>query len=148
MDSENSAAQTSLDPLVTDPGAYRVLLENDRVRELEFLDAPGDATKPHAHPDSVMITLNAYARRLSSEGREVDVELPAGETRWLPAQEHAGLNIGSTPSHAIFVELKQAPVTPRDPSAHPLGPVASNRPLSGTPLSDASSDEEKAWGFA
>ncbi|WP_241972754.1 cupin domain-containing protein [Cryobacterium cryoconiti] len=148
MDSENTAAHTALDPLVTDPGSYRVLLENDRVRVLEFLDAPGDETNPHEHPDSVMITLNAYARRLSSEGREIDVELPAGETRWLPAQEHAGLNIGSTPSHAIFVELKEAPVTPRDPGYHPLGPVASNRPLSGTPLSDASSDEEKAWGFA
>ena len=137
---------TSIDALSSDPGLYRVLLDNNRVRVLEFLDAPGDQTNPHAHPDSVMITLSAYARRLSSEGREIDVELPAGETRWLPAQEHAGLNIGSTPTHAIFVELKEAPVTAPDPGLHPLGPVAA-RPLTGTPLSDASSDEEKAWGF-
>ena len=146
MDSEKKATDP-LDPLVTDPGLYRVLLENERVRVLEFLDAPGDETNPHEHPDSVMITLSAYSRRLSSEGRELDVELPAGETRWLPAQEHAGLNIGKTPTHAIFVELKEAAVRPPDPGYHPLGPVAP-RPLTGTPLSDASSDEEKAWGFA
>ncbi|WP_198415971.1 MULTISPECIES: cytoplasmic protein [Cryobacterium] len=142
---------TSTDPLASDPGLYRVLLENDRVRVLEFLDAPGDQTHPHVHPDSVMITLSSYSRRLSSEGREIDVELPAGETRWLPAQEHTGLNIGSTPTHAIFVELKQAPVTPPEPGHQPLGPAArplAPRPLTGTPLSDASSDEEKAWGFA
>ena len=148
MDSESTAAHIALDPVVTDPGAYRVLLDNDRVRVLEFLDAPGDETNPHEHPDSVMITLSAYARRLSSEGREIDVELPAGETRWLPAQAHAGVNIGRTPTHAIFVELKESSAIPRDPSYHPLGPVASNRPLTGTPLSDDSSDEEKAWGFA
>lgn len=149
MDSEKKVTDP-LDPLVTDSGLYRVLLENERVRVLEFLDAPGDETNPHEHPDSVMITLSAYSRRLSSEGRELDVELPAGETRWLPAQEHAGLNIGKTPTHAIFVELKEAAVRPRDPGYHPLGPVGPvvPRPLTGTPLSDASSDEEKAWGFA
>ena len=145
MSSEQNATH-SLDPLVTDPSVYRVLLENDRVRVLEFLDAPGDTTNPHEHPDSVMITLSAYARRLSFEGREVDVELPAGETAWLPAQEHAGVNIGTTPTHAIFVELKEQAVRAPDPSLHPLGPAP--RPLIGIPLSDASSDEEKAWGFA
>jgi hypothetical protein len=39
---------------------------------------------------------------------------------WLPAQEHAGHNIGDTPTHVIFVELKDSAARP--PSAGALGP--------------------------
>ena len=95
------------DPILTNPELYRLLFENDRVRVLEYVDQPGDATQPHSHPDSVMITLSTVRRRLRSGGTEVDVELPALQARWLDAQEHAGTNIGSTPTHTIFVELKE-----------------------------------------
>ena len=142
MSSEQNATHP-LDPLVTDPGVYRVLLENDRVRVLEFLDAPGDTTNPHEHPDSVMITLSAYARRLSFEGREVDVELPAGETAWLPAQEHTGANTGHTDTHSIFIELKE-------PARHPR-PLTDERPLgpqSVAPSAPDTDDEANVWGFS
>jgi hypothetical protein len=95
------------DPVTTDPQLYRVLFENDRVRVLEYQDAPGDQTHPHAHPDSVMITLSAFERRLWSGEQEVDVALPAFQARWLDAQEHSGRNIGDTPTHTVFVELKE-----------------------------------------
>jgi len=32
--------------------------------------------------------------------------MEAGTTGWLPAQQHHGHNIGDTPTHVIFVELK------------------------------------------
>jgi beta-alanine degradation protein BauB len=95
------------DPVQTNPSLYRVVFENDRVRVLEYLDHPGDSTTPHRHPDSVMVTLSSFRRRLSSGGKEVEVELPAREARWLDAQEHAGTNIGDTDTHTIFVELKE-----------------------------------------
>jgi quercetin dioxygenase-like cupin family protein len=96
-----------LDPVSTNPGAYRVLFENARVRVLEYSDAPGHRTTPHQHPDSVMVTLSSFRRRLGTDGREVDVEIPAGVARWLSAQEHYGENIGETPTHTLFVELKE-----------------------------------------
>jgi hypothetical protein len=34
--------------------------------------------------------------------------MPAGLTGWLPAQQHAGENIGDTPTHVLFVELKDS----------------------------------------
>jgi beta-alanine degradation protein BauB len=98
----------TLDPVTTNPDHYRVVLENERVRVLEYRDAPGDRTTPHGHPDSVMHTLTSFRRRLYAEGGERDVEIAAGTTAWLPAQEHAGHNIGDTPTHVIFVELKDA----------------------------------------
>lgn len=111
------------DPITTNPDLYHVVFENDRVRVLEYLDRPGDATRSHAHPDSVMITLSSFRRRLRSGAREMDVELPAFQARWLDAQEHAGTNIGDTPTHTIFVELKE-PGAPEQPEGR-LGPSAS-----------------------
>jgi hypothetical protein len=95
------------DPVETNPDLYHVVLENDRVRVLEYLDHPGDATTPHSHPDSVMITVSSFRRRLSAGGREVEVDLPALQARWLDAQEHSGTNIGDTDTHTFFVELKE-----------------------------------------
>ena len=101
------------DPTVTDPDLYRVIFENDRVRVLEYRDRPGDETHPHRHPDSVMYALSSFQRRISQDERWVDVEIPAGSARWVGAQQHAGLNTGETPTHSIFVELKEpAPSTP------------------------------------
>jgi hypothetical protein len=110
----------SLDPVETNPDHYAVVFENDRVRVLEYKDRPGDRTTPHEHPDSVMHTLSAFRRRLHSGDAHRDVEMPAGLTGWLPAQQHAGENIGDTDTHVLFVELK-AGSTAGEPSVS-LGP--------------------------
>ena len=97
------------DPTITDPDKYRVILENERVRVLEYRDAPGQRTSPHEHPDSVMITLSDFRRRLiGADGQTRDVDIPAVEVRWLDAQTHSGENIGETQTHVVFVELKSA----------------------------------------
>ena len=109
-----------LDPVSTNPDAYRVLFENPRVRVLEYTDEPGHRTTPHRHPDSVMVTLSSFRRRLAADGRQVDVEIPAGVARWLPAQQHSGENTGDTRTHTVFVELKEP--APTAPDAPVLGP--------------------------
>lgn len=110
------------DPVVTDPELYRVVFENERVRVLEYRDTPGAATHRHAHPDSVMVTLSAFQRVISSGGREVPVDLAAGQVRWLDAQEHQGRNVGETATHSMFIELKEPPPDGQSPAAT-LGPV-------------------------
>jgi hypothetical protein len=114
------------DPVETNPGLYRVVFENERVRVLEYRDRPGVRTTPHEHPDSVMISLSAFRRRLVSGDREAQVELEPGAARWLTAQEHVGENIGETNTHVMFVELKEPSHdggTERG-GEPPLGPVA------------------------
>ncbi|OHV39822.1 MULTISPECIES: cupin domain-containing protein [Pseudofrankia] len=113
-----------MDPAVTDPSLYRLIFENDRVRVLEYRDVPGDRTNPHRHPDSVMVTLSAFRRRVSVGGRAVEVDLPAGQARWLDAQEHSGENIGDTDTHSIFVELKEPRAVALATATDPLGPSA------------------------
>ena len=94
------------DPTATDPDKYGVVFENERVRVLEYRDEPGARTSPHEHPDSVMITLSSFDRRLTVGEQSRDVRLEPGEVRWLDAQTHSGENTGATPTHVIFVELK------------------------------------------
>jgi hypothetical protein len=108
-----------LDPTVTDPDHYRVVFENERVRVLKYTDRPGDHTRPHRHPDSVMYTLSSFRRVIESGGQRVEVELGAGQVRWLDAQEHCGENVGDTDTHTIFVELKERVAAP---GAGSLGP--------------------------
>ena len=109
------------DPCETDPDKYKVLFENSRVRVLEYRDAPGARTSPHRHPDSVMVTLSSFERRIVHGDAERDVQLTAGRAAWLDAQEHAGENIGTPETHVVFVELKE----PGPHAAAPgLGPAA------------------------
>lgn len=118
----------SHDPVVTNPELYTVVFENERVRVLEYRDHPGDKTAAHGHPDTVMVPLASFARRLTAGGREAEVKLEAGQVRWLDAQEHAGENIGDTQSHAIFIELKEPGHSAAGGSAgSPLGPRPSRR---------------------
>ena len=95
------------DPTATNPELYHVLFENDRVRVLEYRDVPGDRTEPHHHPDSVLVALSDFTRRISTDDHPIEVGLSAGEARWMSAQVHTGENIGQTPTHAIIVELKE-----------------------------------------
>lgn len=109
------------DPVEVSPELYHVVFENDRVRVLEYLDGPGDRTQPHHHPDSVMVTLSSFRRRLWSGDRDVELALPAFQARWLDAQEHSGMNVGESPTHAVFIELKE-PVVTRATTKAALGP--------------------------
>jgi beta-alanine degradation protein BauB len=109
------------DPVQSNPDLYRVVMENDRIRVLEYRDRPGDRTTPHAHPDSVMVTMTAFRRRLVAGERHTDVALDAASVRWLDAQEHAGENIGDSETHVFFVELKEPPPTATDHEGR-LGP--------------------------
>jgi hypothetical protein len=112
-----------IDPVVSNPGLYSVIFENDRVRVLRYVDSPGQETVPHDHPESVMITQTEFRRKLVAGENSVEVELPAGTARWLTAQRHSGENIGETETRCIFVELKEPPRTGDGPK-DALGPSA------------------------
>ncbi len=113
------------DPTVTDAAFYTVMFENERVRVLQYRDEPGDRTHLHRHPDSVMVTLSDFRRRVTAGDRSVEVELHAGEARWVGAQQHAGENIGDSGSHCVFIELKEPQPTSASTIEAPLGPSVS-----------------------
>lgn len=101
----------AIDPTVSNPDFYHTLWENDDVRVLEYRDTPGQETTAHTHPNSVMVTLTDFDRRLSIGGESRHVTLTAGSAVWVPAQTHSGSNIGSTPTHTILIELKNSSIS-------------------------------------
>lgn len=95
------------DATATDPDKYKLLLENDRVRVLEYRDRPAERTHEHRHPAFVVIAIEPFKRRLHlPDGRSMVREFKAGEVMYSDAQTHVGENVGTTPTHVIMVELK------------------------------------------
>src|SRR5690348_5767051 len=76
---EAQFADTSRDPVVTDGDKYKVVLENEHVRVLEYRDSPGQSTSPHFHPDYVLCAISSFRRRFVMPGG-IDVvrDVPAG----------------------------------------------------------------------
>ncbi|MGN6273031.1 MAG: cytoplasmic protein [Protaetiibacter sp.] len=109
---EADGAEAGADPTETDPDKYRTILENEHVRVLEYHDTPGGHTMPHRHPDSVMYTLSAFQRRLHFADGTREVAMEPGQVFWLPAQIHAGENIGASDTRVVFVELKKTGSSP------------------------------------
>ena len=96
------------DPVKTDSDKYKIVLENERVRVLEYRDKPGEKTTMHAHPDFVVLARSAFKRQLALPGGKTVVrEFKAGEVMWTDAHSHIGENIGETETHVLIIELKE-----------------------------------------
>ena len=95
------------DPVVTDGDKYTVIFENDKVRVLDYVDAPGQHTSMHHHSAFVLYALTPFKRRLTlGDGSTIIREFDTGQVLWSPAQSHMGENIGVTDTHVVMVELK------------------------------------------
>ena len=101
-----SSAAHVPDAVTTNPESYRVVLENERVRVLDYTDRPGHKTAMHHHPDFLLHALGPFERRLwFPDGTSRVVSFRGGETVFMKAQTHAGENIGTTDTHVLIVEL-------------------------------------------
>ncbi len=108
MTAPDSQISHAENPTVTDGDKYHVIMENDRVRVLEFQDHPGDVTHQHRHPDSVLVAMSAYTRTITfPDGTSKVRTFAIGDIVWIPAQTHSGKNTGSTDSHAMLIEMKE-----------------------------------------
>lgn len=95
------------DAVQTDGDKYKVLLENDCVRVLDYQDAPGEKTHQHRHPAFVLYALSAFRRSLTlPDGRVLVREFKPGDVMWSAAQTHIGENIGASATHVLIVEQK------------------------------------------
>jgi beta-alanine degradation protein BauB len=89
------------------PKNYSVVFENDQVRVLRVVVAPGAKTPMHEHPANVVIPLsNAAIRFTLPDGTTQEPKMTSGTPVWSPAGKHAGENVGKTKIEAIIVELK------------------------------------------
>lgn len=94
------------------PHAYRVVLENDRVRVLEFNSRPGMGicgNGVHSHPAHLNVALSpANAKIRLPDGRTIVAENRLGDVWWSEAETHEVENISGHNVRALIVELKPA----------------------------------------
>jgi len=108
LGARRAAAQ---DPARVMPRAYRVLLENDKVRVVEYTSRPGMGIcgeGVHSHPARVNIVLSGWQSLASRPGSASRAqERKDGEVFWRDAETHRVENVGKTNSRVLMVELKE-----------------------------------------
>ena len=97
----------TLDAVKLAPESYKVVLENDRVRVLEYRIKPGAKNVMHSHPDFLLYALVPEKFKMFyPDGKTIDDEAKAGEMLFYEAETHSYENIGSTEAHGYLIELK------------------------------------------
>ena len=98
----------SQDPVKLSPQYYKVRLENDRVRVLEYHLKPGEKEVMHSHPAYVVSFLgDARVRTTLPDGTQAEAAITKDETIWRDAISHTTENIGRTDVRALVIELKR-----------------------------------------
>ena len=98
------------DLMTAEPDQAKVLLENERIRVLEVTLNAGQEQAMHSHPDHLVYPLSAYRiKHIAADGSTSIGERSPGELVWIPAESHAGENVGDTECRVLIVELKEHP---------------------------------------
>lgn len=96
------------DAIAVAPDMHTVLLDNDRVRVLEYAGGPGDRAEMHSHPDNVVYHLEGSCRARATgpdgQAREFDVE--PGMCLWSPASAHIFEFVSGEPARGLIIELR------------------------------------------
>lgn len=106
-----------VDGLVSSPDNFKLLLENDQVRVLQYTLLPGALDHWHTHPPRVGYVLSgAKIRVTEADGSHEDYDEKMGDIYWAQFSPlHDTRNLGATPFVALLVEVKGATSSP--PSA-------------------------------
>jgi hypothetical protein len=101
-------AGEELDPLKVAGDTHKLVLENAFVRVIEAKVPPGKSEAKHSHPHGLTVYLANYGieQKTFPDGKVTKHERKFGTVAWSEAVVHEVKNIGTTPSHAIRIELK------------------------------------------
>jgi len=101
------ASDDPLDSLKVCVDTQHLILENQFVRVIDD-QIPVGVTEPlHRHRHGVVVYINNYTNeQVSQDGNKVVQNRKAATASWSEATVHTVKNIGTTPSHAIRIELK------------------------------------------
>ena len=111
------ATKGPVDGLASSPANFKLLLENEHVRVLQYTLLPGALDHWHTHPPRVGYVLSgAKIRVTEADGSTHDYDEKTGDHYWADFSAlHDTLNIGTTPYIALLVEVKDAAPAPAAP---------------------------------
>ena len=109
-----NATAHAQDPVKTSPQFYKVLLENDQVRVLEYRLKPGEKEPMHSHPAGIVHLLRGAKLKITHPDGKTEERAAAapGETIWREPTVHALENVGESEARAIAIDLKTAQPAP------------------------------------
>jgi quercetin dioxygenase-like cupin family protein len=104
------AQDVTIDALSASPDNFKLLLENDEVRVLEYSLQPGAKDKPHTHPPKVSYVVAGGTLKITTgEGKSFSVQEKAGAASWMGSVGwHYVENTGKTTVRVVLVEVKRA----------------------------------------
>lgn len=110
-----------IDALVASPANFSVLLENEHVRVLEYVLAPGEQDQWHTHPPKVSYVLSGGALKVFlDDGTTLLADEKIGTASWAGVRgKHYVKNVGTTTVRILLVEDKAAA---RDAAILPSSP--------------------------
>jgi hypothetical protein len=105
---EPAAAQ---DAAKIQPQTYRVALDNDRLRVLDYNSRPGMGVcgnGMHSHPAHLTVVLSGGSVRIKTpDGKTIEQrDIPNGTVFWSEAETHITENIGGSHVRSLIIELK------------------------------------------
>ena len=103
------ATARAQDPVQVAPNNFKVLLENDQVRVLDFHSKGGEKIPMHSHPAYLTYDISGTGttRFTSPDGKTTESDNKAGRTTWHEPAAHA--SEATAEVHALLVELKTKP---------------------------------------
>jgi len=103
-------AALAQDAVTADPRSFRVLIENDRIRVLEYRSRLGFGVcgqGMHHHPAHVTVSLAAAKlKRTTPDGKVSIVDIPAGYVFFAEAETHTVEVVGGADTRTYIIELK------------------------------------------
>ena len=102
------AAAQDLDSVKADAAHHKLVFENDQVRVVRYVIAPGDKTANHSHPNNVNIYFTDVNGKVTTpDGKTTEVHAKAGTVAWRTPVTHVVENIGDKPIAGILIEPKK-----------------------------------------
>lgn len=92
------------------PRSYRVMVDNERVRVLEYKSRPGFGVcgdGMHSHPDHVTVSLTGAKLKVTgADGNVKFNDIPPGTVFYASAETHSAEIIGGLGTRSYIIELK------------------------------------------
>jgi len=109
-----SSAATAQDATKAAPNLYKALLENDRVRVMEYVSKPGEKAAMHTHPAHLGYIMSAgKAKFTTADGKSQEIEAKPGQVLWLEPTTHTVENVGTTELRVLVIDLKEPVMPPK-----------------------------------
>jgi beta-alanine degradation protein BauB len=98
----------TIDPVVASPDKFRILLENENVRVVEYVLKPGERDNWHTHPAKSSYVASGGSLRIHLDsGETVDVEERTGTASWMnEIGKHYAENVGNTEVRIVLTEVR------------------------------------------